>query len=290
MKVTPERAAVAIQTEGALGSTGLRSKTKEIARTAAKSLFAVADLFLGSWPGPRILIYHQVGAGSGRQMDLAPAIFRGHVDWLESQGRIVGLGDALSGADDHDADRTFVLTFDDGYADFYENAFPFLRDRGIPFTLYLTTGHIETGEPLHIGDRPLTWDMVVEMVESGLVTLGAHTHTHPDLRGLTLAAVKGEVETANELIETRTGQKARHFAYPKGYWDPDAEAVIRRHYDTAVLGAGAPVTADTDPYRIHRVAIQGADRYLFFRRKIRGGMRLEERVRAAVKGYVHPPN
>jgi peptidoglycan/xylan/chitin deacetylase (PgdA/CDA1 family) len=267
----------------------MRSKTKEMARTAAKSAFAAADLFLGSWPGPRILIYHQIGAGTGRQMDLAPAIFRGHVDWLQSQGIIVGLGDALSGADDLDADRTFVLTFDDGYADFYENAFPYLRDRGIPFTLYLTTGHIETGEPLHVDDRPLTWDMVVEMVETGLVTLGAHTHTHPDFRGMERANVEDEIVRSNELIDARTGQAARHFAYPKGYWDREAETVIRRYYDTAVLGAGAPVTTTTDPYRIHRVAIQAGDGYLFFKRKIRGGMRLEERVRAAVKGYERPP-
>ena len=91
------------------------------------------------------------------------------------------------------------------------------------------------------------------------------------------------------LIDARTGQAARHFAYPKGYWDPEAERVIRRYYDTAVLGAGAPVTATTDRYRIHRVAIQAGDGYLFFKRKIRGGMRLEERVRGAVKGYKRPP-
>ena len=130
MQASPDRAAVALRTEGAVGSSGLRSTTKEMARTAAKCTFAAADLFLRSWPGPRILIYHQIGAGSGRQMDLAPAVFRGHVDWLQSQGRIVGLGDALSGADDLDADRTFVLTFDDGYADFYENAFPYLERSG----------------------------------------------------------------------------------------------------------------------------------------------------------------
>jgi peptidoglycan/xylan/chitin deacetylase (PgdA/CDA1 family) len=289
MKVTSERTAEAPQNADAAGPSGLR-KAKEVARTAAKSVFAAADLFLGPWPGPRILIYHQIGAGSGRQMDLAPAIFRGHVDWLRSQGRIVGLGDALSGADDLNADRTFVLTFDDGYADFYENAFPYLRDRGIPFTLYLTSRHIETGELLHDSDRPLTWDMVGEMVDSGLVTMGAHTHTHPDLRGMTVTAVEAEIGKSNELIERRTGQWARHFAYPKGYWDPQAEAVIRRYYDSAVLGAGAPVTAATDPFRIHRVAIQASDRYFFFRRKIRRGMRLEERVRSMARGYDHPPD
>jgi peptidoglycan/xylan/chitin deacetylase (PgdA/CDA1 family) len=288
MRATTDLAIVSERKAIIQGSPALGIRTKSVVRTASKAAFAAADLVLGSWPGPRILIYHQIGAGSGFQMDLAPAVFRGHVDWLQGQGRIVGLGSALSGADDLDSDRNYVLTFDDGYADFYENGFPLLRDRGIPFTLYLTSGHIETGELLHEGDRPLTWDMVREMLESGLVTLGAHTHTHPDLRGMTMAAVEGEIAKSNELIEARTGRRPHHFAYPKGYWDPQAEVVIRQHYDTAVLGAGAPVTAATDPYRIHRVAIQAADRYLFFKRKIRGGMRLEERARMVAKGYRHP--
>ncbi|HSJ83259.1 MAG TPA: polysaccharide deacetylase family protein [Acidimicrobiia bacterium] len=266
----------------------MRSQVNEVARTAAKAVFATADLFLGTWPGPRILIYHQIGAGSGRQMDLMPEAFRRHVDWLQSQGRIVGLGDALSGADDHNANRSYVLTFDDGYADFFENAFPLLRIRGIPFTLYLTSGHIETGKPLHEGDRPLTWDMVREMVDSGLVTMGAHTHSHPDLRGLRIADVEREIEKSNELIEGRTGLAPRHFAYPKGYWDPQAETVVRRHYDTAVLGAGPPVTGETDPHRVHRVPVQKADRQFFFARKVQRGMRLEERARALVKSYEHP--
>ena len=270
-------------------ATRVGSKAVKGARMAAKSAFAAADLFLGAWPGPRILIYHQIGAGSGRQMDVAPNVFRGHLDWLQSQGRIVGLGDALADADDPDSDRSFVLTFDDGYADFYENAFPLLRGRGLPFTLYLTTGHIETRQPLHQGDVPLTWEMVREMLDSGLVTLGAHTHSHPDLRGLTTDRVEEEIERSNDLIELRTSQVPMHFAYPKGFWDRDAETVLRRHYSTAVLGAGRPIFSDTDPHRIPRVPIQQSDGHFFFRRKVARGMRMEERARKIIKGYLHPP-
>ena len=286
--MTADTTTVGTVERGARASSGVRSQAKEVARTAAKAVFATADLFFGTWPGPRILIYHQIGAGSGRQMDLMPEAFQRHVDWLQSQGKIVGLGDALSGADDLNANRSYVLTFDDGYSDFFENAFPLLRTRGIPFTLYLTSGHIETGEPLHEGDRPLTWDMVREMVDSGLVTMGAHTHSHPDLRGLRIADVEREIEQSNELIESRTGLAPRHFAYPKGYWDPQAETVVRRHYDTAVLGAGPPVTGETDPHRVHRVPVQKADGQFFFARKVQHGMRLEEKARALVKGYEHP--
>jgi len=269
-------------------SSGIRHSAKEGARLAAKTVFAAADMFLGAWPGPRILIYHQIGAGSGRQMDLTPTAFRRHVEWLQDNGRIVGLGDALYEADDPDSHRHYVLTFDDGYADFYENAFPLLRDQAIPFTLYLTTGHIETGEPLQPGDRPLDWDQVGEMLETGLVTLGAHTHTHPDMRGLPVDRVVEEVGESNRLIELRTGQVPEHFAYPKGYWDETAETVVRANYATAVLGAGAPVTEVTDPHRIGRVAVQKSDGQFFFTRKVARGMRMEERVRSQIKGYRNP--
>jgi peptidoglycan/xylan/chitin deacetylase (PgdA/CDA1 family) len=271
-------------------TSGLGRLARAGVRKAAKSVFAAADLFLGAWPGPRFLIYHQIGCGSGRQMDLSPEMFRRQLEWLLSNGRIVGLGDALYGADDPDSHRRFVLTFDDGYADFYENAFPLLRDRAIPFTLYLTTGHIETGELLHPGDRPLNWDQVGEMLGTGLVTLGAHTHTHPDLRGMPVDQVADEIGESNRLIELRIGQVPLHFAYPKGYWDGGAETVIRRHYATAVVGAGPPVTQNTDPHRIARVAVQRSDGQFFFRRKMARGMRMEERVRSLVKGYQNPLN
>ena len=270
-------------------STGLRPMAREGLRKASKMVFAAGDLFLGDWPGPRILIYHQIGAGSGRQMDLSTQMFRRHVEWLLDHGRIVGFGDALSEADDPESNSHYVLTFDDGYADFYENAFPMLSDQGIPCTLYLTSGHIETGEPLHPGDRPLNWDQVGEMLGTGLVTLGAHTHTHPDLRGMAVGQIEEEIGESNRLIELRTGQVPEHFAYPKGYWDEGAETVVRRHYRTAVLGAGAPVRRSTNPHRIGRVPVQASDGQFFFTRKMTRGMRLEERMRSLVKGYRNPP-
>jgi peptidoglycan/xylan/chitin deacetylase (PgdA/CDA1 family) len=261
---------------------------REGIRQASKGVFAAADLVLGAWPGPRILIYHQIGAGSDRQMDLSPETFRGHVSWLLDHGRIVGFGDALSGADDPESSSYYVLTFDDGYADFYENGFPLLRDQVIPFTLYLTTGHIENRELMHPGDRPLTWDQVGDMLASGLVTLGAHTHTHPDMRGLPRDQIEHEIGESNRLIELRTGEAPRHFAYPKGFWDEDAEKVVSATYLTAVLGAGAPISKDTNPFRIGRVPVQRSDGQFFFKRKMARGMRLEERVRSLVKGYQNP--
>jgi peptidoglycan/xylan/chitin deacetylase (PgdA/CDA1 family) len=122
------------------------------------------------------------------------------------------------------------------------------------------------------------------------MTIGAHTHTHPDLRDLSEERVRYEIETSDAIIEEKTGVRPRHFAYPKGYWSATAEPVIRSTYESAVLGAGEPFTASTDPHRICRVPVQLADGSWLFRRKLDSGMRLEEMVRSRLKGYENPPS
>lgn len=256
-------------------------------RRAAKGLFAVGDLFYGRWPGPKVLIYHQVTTAPRRQLDVDPEIFNGHVDWLVKNGRVVSLDAVLADTNRGDAHEDFVLTFDDGFKGLYTHAFPVLRDRGLEFTLYITSKMVDTASAGGDGEM-LTWDEVNEMMSSGLMTVGAHTHTHPDLRDLSESAVREEISLSNEIIQKRTGVTPRHFAYPKGFWSATGEPAIRAAYDSAVLGAGSPITNGSDFHRLGRVAVQRADGNLFFRWKVKRGLRLEEAARSRLKGYSNP--
>ncbi len=80
----------------------------------------------------------------------------------------------------------------------------------------------------------------------------------------------------------------KHFAYPWGYWSPAAHDHVRARYETATLGTGAPVDADTDPLLINRVAVQLSDGVFFFKRKMRRGLRLEDLVRRRLTRYDGP--
>ncbi len=256
--------------------------TKRLVRVAAKAGFAAADPLFGRFPGPRVLVYHEVGVDFGREMEISSDRFRRQLDWMQSHGEIVGLEEAIERRGEKGADRLFVLTFDDGFDDVYENAYPLLRERGLPFTLYLTTYPIETGEPLdprYPGARPLAWDHINDMVGSGLVTLGAHTHTHARLTTATPEMVVEELDTSNRLIQERTGVAPRHFTYPWGWWSEVADPLVRERYESATLGGGGAFTASTDLYRIPRIPVQKSDGMLFFRRKLLSGLRLEGAVR-----------
>ncbi len=255
---------------------------RRAARVAVKTLAAASDLVGGRLPGPRFLIYHQVEAGLGREMEVSRAVFLSQLEWLGQHGSIVDLDTAWRRRTEPGADRLFVLTFDDGYADMYQHAYPALAAERIPFTLYLTTHPVESGEPLAVGANPLDWDQVRTMASSGLMTLGAHTHRHLDLRRLDRHGAAAEIELSNELIVRRVGITPRHFAYPWGFFAPTADPVVRSTYQTAAAGS-EPVDADADPHRLGRQPVQASDGLLFFRRRMWGGLRLETRLRRRLR-------
>ncbi len=255
-------------------------------RKAVKAAVAAGDVPFRRREGPRILIYHQVGSALGRQMEVSKEAFAKQIEWIVSNGSIVSLEDAVQKAGEADSDRLFVLTFDDGYLDMYENAFPMLRSLGVPFTVYVTTGPVESGVGTIEGGgaEPPSWEQLEEMASHG-ATIGSHTHTHPDLRHETAERISRELAESDDLIEARLGIRSRHFCYPYGYWAPEADRLVRARYETATLGAGAPVTPDTDPYLIPRIPVQLSDGHFFFVRKMESGMIHEEWVRRKVSGY-----
>jgi len=261
-----------------------------IARSAAKLLFAGTDLLLESMAGPRILIYHQVGSGLGRQMEVTVPAFSSQMTWLAENRQVVSLERAIErwGADE--SDQLVALTFDDGFLDTYTTAYPMLSELGFPFTLYLTTDPIETGLPFSAvpGAEPLRWEQVSEMMGSGLLTVGSHTHTHPDLRDLTPDLVRSELEVSDRIIESRLGVKPAHFAYPYGFWARSADGLVRERYQSAVVGGTSRPDASPDRAAIHRYPVQLSDGFVFFKRRLKRGMRLEEAVRRQIKGYDGP--
>jgi peptidoglycan/xylan/chitin deacetylase (PgdA/CDA1 family) len=257
-------------------------------RQLAKAIFAAADVFLPSPRGPRILIYHQVGAGLGRQMEVTTEDFVWQLDWLAQNRHVVGLDEALERWEEEGSENLVVLTFDDGYRDVHTTAFPLLKERGMPFTLYLATRAIETGNG-HPGAEPLKWGQIEEMIASGLVTIGSHTHNHADLRALSTDEIVREIETSNELIESHFGLIPIHFAYPWGYWSVEADSIIRHHFRSAALGShSVGRIRGSDPFQMHRVPIQLNDGTMWFSSRIRGGLLAEEALRRILRGYRGP--
>lgn len=247
-------------------------------------------------PGVIVLVYHRVGGSSGRQGDLPLEMFAWQMRWLKQHCRVISLDDVVTIAT-HDVQHrhdVVAITFDDGYEEIFTHAFPILAASHLPATVYLSTKFLESGEPFsferglqsELQGRPLRWEQVTSMLESGLVQIGAHTHSHQNLTALPPDDVRREIEQANGLIARRLGVDPAHFAYPWGRVSSAAKAVVDGIYRTAAVGGTCknPYAA-IDLHKLRRIPIQRSDGRFFFRLKLGSYLAGEEWLRRMADGY-----
>ncbi len=136
------------------------------------------------------LTYHSVAGCLPVELDLEHATFRRQLAFLAAARRVVSFDEALVlWREDRITDEIYVITFDDGYQDFYTRVFPLLCEMQMPATLFVTTGFVESGTPyplmsVAVKDRrpqPVTWEM---LGGDGRVGLGDTGSAHPHSSGL----------------------------------------------------------------------------------------------------------
>jgi peptidoglycan/xylan/chitin deacetylase (PgdA/CDA1 family) len=245
---------------------------------------AAADGLRPRQPGVTILIYHRVGRRTAVEVDLPVSLFDDQMAALAAGGGVLTLDAALDRLTGHpstpDAAGT-VVTFDDGTADFAEVALPILAHHRVTALLYLATDFVERGRSFPDDGRPLSWSALADALTTGVVAIGSHTHTHALLDRVDRATAAAELDRSVGLIEDRLGVVPIHFAYPKAVLGtPAAEEEVRRRFRSAAVAGTRPnVVGRTDVHRLARSPVQVADGMRWWRRKVAGGMRLEDDVR-----------
>lgn len=124
--------------------------------------------------------------------------------------------------------RSAVLTFDDGYQDFYSVAFPLLKKYHAKATIYVVYNFI--------GRRGfLTANNIKEILASGLVELGSHTLDHMYLKKINPQVAKKQIEENKIKLEQDFGVEVKTFAFPYGAFDNQAlDFVKQASYSAAV--------------------------------------------------------
>lgn len=184
-----------------------------------------------------ILMYHYVeyvqdkGDKIRRSLDTLPVTLEGQIKTLADAGFTFmtnsELADVLDGKSKLPS-KPVLLTFDDGYRDFYTDAFPILKKYNAKATAYVISGFLNRAN--HLQDSQLD-----EIIKSGLVEIGAHTIHHAWLKGQPLKNVVTEVLGSKTELEQKFHIRIESFAYPYGAFDSQAfEAVQAAGYKSAV--------------------------------------------------------
>jgi peptidoglycan/xylan/chitin deacetylase (PgdA/CDA1 family) len=166
-----------------------------------------------------ILMYHDITNRPTVYFDVTVASFRKQLKQLEAAGAtVIPLADLYEHLRNGKSlpPKSVVLTFDDGYAGQYENAYPILKELGYPATFFVHTGAVGvTTSRQHI-----TWEQLQAIDKEGLISVECHTVSHPDdLRKCSDAQLETELKKSKETLEQKLGRKIRFLAYPVGNAD-----------------------------------------------------------------------
>ena len=210
-----------------------------------------------------VLLYHSVSDNPSpaiASFALAPEAFARQLDAVVASGRSALTVSQYANALAAGAlpEYPVVITFDDGYADFLESALPELIRRGIPSTLYVTTGFLEgrNGTANRPRDRMLRWSQLPELVASG-VEIGGHSHSHLQLDTLSRARAREEVLRCKTLLEDELAGEVATFAYPHGYSGPAVRSLVREAgYRSAAGVANAFSSERDDPFALARLMVR----------------------------------
>jgi peptidoglycan/xylan/chitin deacetylase (PgdA/CDA1 family) len=214
-----------------------------------------------------ILLYHSISDDASSQYlqyAVTPADFRAQMELIAERGyrtltvsELVGL---LAVPAAGLPERSVLVTFDDGFAEVYEQGLPVLRNLGITATVFAISGFVGSSsrwlERKGEGSRRLlSWEQLAELRAQGF-EVGSHGHSHRQLDTMSKVAAFDELRRSKAILEDHLGASVDAFAYPHGYHSPVLRELVRASGYLAACGVKHALShPDDDRWALGRAVV-----------------------------------
>lgn len=219
--------------------------------------------------GDALLTYHHVGPRPPgvrlKGLYVSPKLFAQQLAELKAERYETDVFGAIQSSQPH-AKRVF-LTFDDGFADVFENALPVLqqhRFRSIQFVVADLLGKTSEWQASS-GEVPgllMGKAQVKDWLDSGQ-EIGSHTSTHPRLTKVPVHQAREEITGSKKKLEDIFGKAVEHFCYPYGDWNPAVRDIVAEvGYKSACITKFGVNNAEADAFALKRITVRYPSRKL----------------------------
>ena len=208
-----------------------------------------------------------------------PKAFKKQMAYLKRAGyRVIEIDDLINSIKNGTTlpEKSIAITFDDGFADNYENAFPVLQEYGFPATIFVVSRLVgRTNEWMQEEGYPkrklLDWSKLRQMSING-VTVGSHTAAHASLTDMDKESAGHEIINSKSELEKALGKPIHFFAYPYGRFNQQVEKIVAEAgYIGACSTRSGFNSAHVSPFAMRRIEIYGTDTLWNFIWKLKFG-------------------
>ena len=244
--------------------------------------------------GARILHFHSIHPTSPENAN-TPEVFIRMMRSISDLGKVCHTMTDLTWKLNHQSmsENITAITFDDGYRDNYEHAFPALLDLGISATFYVIAGLIADKAmtpklQIYRGLKMMTKGQIIEMSNSGM-EIGSHTWSHYPLKHADKKTLRYELETSKKYLEDILSREVTSFSYPNGEVPINISEVElfdlfeEIGYTSVTTCRWGCITNQSHPLRLERQIIEAFDTPEEFRKKLEGKydyMRLVQKIKS----------
>lgn len=239
----------------------IRKKGALILSVLLVVIAAGAVIFLKTAYVIPILMYHSIGYDDKvMKTTVSPGSFERQMEFLsKNHYNVIGLDKIISYIKNRERipHRTVAITFDDGYYNNYQYAYPILKKYNLPATIFVIVDKI--GLP-----GWLNWSQIEEMTSSGIITIGSHTKSHAWLPSLGSEELRRELTASKDILEKKLGRKVESLCYPLGAHDDRVKRAVKEAgYSCAVATNPKKPGPKDDLYSLRRVRISRTSDNLF---------------------------
>ena len=166
-------------------------------------------------------MYHRFDESKYPSTNIQLDVFKEQLNIIDKEGiEFIHPQDFKKSLYEKKKNRKILLTIDDGLLSFYENAWPILKEKEIPFILFVNTREVGSFNYMN-------WNQIIELHKSGNVEIGNHSHSHEYLVDESSDFIKRDILLSREIFKKKLGNNSDFFSYPFGEYSLEFKKIIK---------------------------------------------------------------
>ena len=194
-------------------------------------------------------MYHRFNENKYPSTNIQMDIFEKHINIIKSENlKFENIDMFNENFRKNKNKKKILLTIDDAFSSFYDNAWPFLKKNKIPFILFVST------EPVGKNGY-MTWDQIIEIENSEIGYIGNHSHSHEYLVNYKFQDFKKDINKSIEIFKDKLGYNPIYFSYPFGEYSKEQRDYISSKFKFAFGQHSGVIDYNKNEYELPRFPI-----------------------------------